>query len=117
MLYVYGPLLPARILEEIIFWKTQEKEHTEVIKGIVPALEEPYVKLLDEWAVVFGAAEQAARRLLEVSLGPPRADTPGLPAIPDSLFTPPAASPANSSASSTLCGKPALRLKPSPWPA
>ncbi|AIQ44943.1 superoxide dismutase [Paenibacillus sp. FSL R7-0273] len=78
MLYVYGPLLPARILEEIIFWKTQEKEHTEVIKGIVPALEEPYVKLLDEWAVVFGAAEQAARRLLEVSLGPPPGGHTGL---------------------------------------
>ncbi|MEK5234657.1 Fe-Mn family superoxide dismutase [Paenibacillus sp. FSL L8-0470] len=70
MLYVYGPLLPARILEETVFWKTQEKEHTEVIKAIVPQLEEPYVKLLDEWAVVFGATEQAARRLLETSLTP-----------------------------------------------
>jgi Fe-Mn family superoxide dismutase len=70
MLYIYGPLLPVRILEEIIFWKTQEKEHTEVIKGIVPDLEEPYVKLLDEWAVVFEATEQTARRLLEASLGP-----------------------------------------------
>lgn len=70
MLYVYGPLLPARILEEIIFWKTQEKEHTEVIKAIVPLLEAPYVKLLNEWAVVFGAAEQAARALLEASLHP-----------------------------------------------
>jgi Fe-Mn family superoxide dismutase len=68
MLYIYGPLLPVRILEEIIFWKTQEKEHTEVIKGIVPDLEEPYVKLLDEWAVVFDATEQTARRLLEASL-------------------------------------------------
>lgn len=70
MLYIYGPLLPVRILEEIIVWKTQEKEHTGVIKGIVPALEEPYLKLLEEWAVVFGAAEQTARRLLEVSLVP-----------------------------------------------
>ncbi|WP_342564143.1 Fe-Mn family superoxide dismutase [Paenibacillus sp. FSL R7-0345] len=80
MLYIYGPLLPVRILEEIIFWKTQEKEHTEVIKGIVPRLEDPYVKLLDEWAVVFGAAEQAARRLLEVSLGPAPGGHPGLAA-------------------------------------
>lgn len=68
MLYVYGPLLPVRILEEIVFWKTQEKEHTEVIKAIVPNLEPPYVKLLDEWAVVFGATEEAARHLLEATL-------------------------------------------------
>lgn len=68
MLFVYGPLLPTRILEEIVFWKMQEKEHTEVIKAIVPSLEEPYVKLLDEWAVVFGATEQAARQLLEASM-------------------------------------------------
>ncbi|WP_313641214.1 Fe-Mn family superoxide dismutase [Paenibacillus sp. FSL K6-0276] len=70
MLYVYGPMLPVRILEEIVFWKTQEKEHTEVIKAIVPKLEEPYVKLLDEWAVVFGATEQAAQQLLNAALSP-----------------------------------------------
>ncbi|MFC3750378.1 Fe-Mn family superoxide dismutase [Paenibacillus sp. GCM10012306] len=71
MLYVYGPMLPVRILEEIVFWKTQEKEHTEVIKAIVPNLEQPYVKLLDEWAVVFGATEEAARHLLESALSTP----------------------------------------------
>lgn len=68
MLYVYGPMLPVRILEEIIFWKAQEKEHTEVIKAIVPNLEQPYVKLLDEWAVVFGATEQVAHQLLNSAL-------------------------------------------------
>lgn len=68
MLYVYGPMLPVRILEEIVFWKTQEKEHTEVIKAIIPKLEEPYVKLLDEWAVVFGATEQVAQQLLNSAL-------------------------------------------------
>lgn len=85
MLYIYGPLLPVRILEEIIFWKNQEKEHTEVIKAIVPRLEEPYVKLLDQWAVVFGAAEQAARRLLEVSLGAGPAGHTGLAADTEQL--------------------------------
>lgn len=77
MLYVYGPMLPVRILEEIVFWKTQEKEHTEVIKAIVPKLEDPYVKLLDEWAVVFGATEQAAQQLLNAALSaspPPQAE-------------------------------------------
>ncbi|MBT2291798.1 DUF2935 domain-containing protein [Paenibacillus albidus] len=71
MLYVYGPLLPVRILEEIVFWKTQENEHTEVIKAIVPKLEQPYVKLLDEWAPVLAGTEQAARQLLEASISTP----------------------------------------------
>ncbi|MBW4085110.1 Fe-Mn family superoxide dismutase [Paenibacillus sp. S150] len=69
MLEVYGPQLPVRILEEIVFWKKQEQEHTLVIKALVPQLEEPYVKLLDEWAIVFEATGQAARRLLEASPG------------------------------------------------
>ncbi|KGE19475.1 Fe-Mn family superoxide dismutase [Paenibacillus wynnii] len=70
MLYVYGPLMPIRVLEEIVFWKTQETEHTAVIKAIIPNLEEPYVKLLDEWAVVFGATEEAARSMLNAALTP-----------------------------------------------
>lgn len=86
MLYVYGPLLPVRILEEIVFWKTQEKEHTEVIKAIIPQLETPYVKLMDEWAVVFGATEEAARRLLEASLAPAAAGQTGLPAETEQLL-------------------------------
>ena len=76
MLYVYGPLMPVRILEEIIFWKTQEMEHTAVIKAIIPNLEERYVKLLDEWAVVFGATEEAARLLLNSALYPAVSNNP-----------------------------------------
>lgn len=86
MLYVYGQLLPVRILEEIVFWKTQEKEHTEVIKALVPQLEEPYVKLLDEWAVVFGATEQAARHLLEASLSSSPPDVSELVAETEKLL-------------------------------
>lgn len=86
MLYVYGTMLPIRILEEIVFWKTQEKEHTEVIKAIVPSLEEPYIKLLDEWAVVFGATEQAAQQLLEASLSPAAAYHPELAADTELLL-------------------------------
>ncbi len=66
---LYGQVLPVRILEEIAFWKKQEQEHTVVIKAVIPQLEERYVKLLDEWAIVFGATEQAARQLLEASQG------------------------------------------------
>ncbi|AWB43348.1 superoxide dismutase [Paenibacillus sp. CAA11] len=64
MLFVYGSYLPVRILEEIRFWKQQEREHVDVIKAIVPSLEPPYVKLLDEWAKVFGDTEEAADALL-----------------------------------------------------
>ncbi|KAA8756587.1 DUF2935 domain-containing protein, partial [Paenibacillus sp. UASWS1643] len=51
--YGYGHLLPLRTLEEIRFWKEQEKEHTLVIRALVPDLEPPYVKLLEEWEATF----------------------------------------------------------------
>lgn len=86
MLYVYGPMLPVRILEEIVFWKTQEKEHTEVIKAIIPKLEEPYVKLLDEWAMVFGATEQAAQQLLNSALSTSKPDQANLTAETEKLL-------------------------------
>lgn len=65
MLFVYGPYLPVRILEEIRFWKEQETEHTDVIKAIVPGLEPNFVKLLDEWKQVFASTQQAADQLLQ----------------------------------------------------
>ncbi|WP_127540752.1 Fe-Mn family superoxide dismutase [Paenibacillus illinoisensis] len=61
----YGPLLPLRILEEIRFWKEQEKEHTLVIRALVPDLEPTYVKLLEEWAVTFENTEKVANQLLK----------------------------------------------------
>ncbi|NMO98085.1 Fe-Mn family superoxide dismutase [Paenibacillus lemnae] len=68
MLYIYGHHLPARILEEIVFWKHQEAEHTEVIQAIVPRLEETYVKLLNDWAAVFTETEKAAELLLQQTM-------------------------------------------------
>ncbi|WP_410770834.1 Fe-Mn family superoxide dismutase [Fontibacillus sp. BL9] len=65
MLFVYGPYLPVRILEEIRFWKEQETEHTDVIKAIIPTLEPNFVKLLDEWKQVFASTQEAADRLLQ----------------------------------------------------
>ncbi|MFD1177470.1 Fe-Mn family superoxide dismutase [Paenibacillus puldeungensis] len=73
MLFVYGPYLPVRILEEIRFWKQQEAEHTDVIKAIVPNLERNFVKLLDEWKVVFTRTEEAADRLLQYGLSSKKA--------------------------------------------
>ncbi|NUU75628.1 Fe-Mn family superoxide dismutase [Paenibacillus xylanilyticus] len=61
----YGPLLPLRILEEIRFWKEQEKEHTLVIRALVPELEPSYVKLLEEWAATFENSEKVANQLLK----------------------------------------------------
>ncbi|MBW4840365.1 MAG: DUF2935 domain-containing protein [Paenibacillaceae bacterium] len=73
MLFVYGPFLPVRILEEIRFWKQQEAEHTEVIQAIVPGLEANYVQLLEEWKPIFAATEGAADKLLQYALTTPSA--------------------------------------------
>ncbi|MFD1776390.1 Fe-Mn family superoxide dismutase [Paenibacillus rhizophilus] len=70
MQYVYGPPPAVGILNEIAFWKNQERENTGLIKLAVPELTEPYVKLMDEWDAVFGATEQSARSLLETALLP-----------------------------------------------
>ncbi|MCT2196307.1 DUF2935 domain-containing protein [Paenibacillus sp. p3-SID1389] len=73
MLFVYGPFLPVRILEEIRFWKQQEAEHTEVIQAIVPRLEADYVRLLEEWKPIFEGTEAAADKLLQYALATPHA--------------------------------------------
>jgi Fe-Mn family superoxide dismutase len=65
MLFVYGTLMPMRILEEIRFWKTQEKEHTVVIRTLVPTLEPEYVKSLKTWEVIFEKTEMAALQWIE----------------------------------------------------
>lgn len=65
MLFVYGALMPLRVLEEIRFWKTQEKEHTVVIRELVPQLEQEYVDKLKQWEAVFVQTEAAAQRWIE----------------------------------------------------
>ncbi|RAR41173.1 Fe-Mn family superoxide dismutase [Paenibacillus sp. MDMC362] len=74
MLFIYGAKLPVRLLEEIRYWKHQERKHTGLIKAVVPDLEPDYVKMLDQWAVVFSDTEKAADELLRHILryeGPP----------------------------------------------
>jgi Fe-Mn family superoxide dismutase len=68
VLTVYGVFMPMRILEEIRFWKMQEKEHTLVIRKLLPALEPEYVKLLDEWEEVFAATENRAQQFIDMAL-------------------------------------------------
>ncbi|MVO99771.1 Fe-Mn family superoxide dismutase [Paenibacillus lutrae] len=65
MLSVYGSLMPLRILEEIRFWKEQEKEHTVVIRELVPDLEPAYVQALKEWEGVFAKTQHAAVQWIE----------------------------------------------------
>ncbi|CAM3618113.1 Fe-Mn family superoxide dismutase [Marinicrinis lubricantis] len=69
MLMIYGRLMPLRILEEIRFWKMQEKEHTVVIRSLVPQLEPPFVRLMNEWEQVFGQTEESANALITSALG------------------------------------------------
>lgn len=78
MPYVFVAPPPVQILGEIAFWKNQEKEHAEVLIQIIPRLEEPYVKLLEDWAIVFLATEQTAQQLLTYPQAPD-AGGPGSP--------------------------------------
>ncbi|WP_141336343.1 Fe-Mn family superoxide dismutase [Paenibacillus sp. tmac-D7] len=71
MLYVYGALMPLRVLEEIRFWKMQEKEHTVVIRELVPTLEPPYIQLLEQWESVFARTEAAAGQWIEAIIRSP----------------------------------------------
>ncbi|XEC93902.1 Fe-Mn family superoxide dismutase [Paenibacillus tarimensis] len=65
VLFIYQQYMPLRWLEEIYFWKTQEKEHTVVIREIVPGLEPQYIKLMQDWEPVFEHAEQSAKALID----------------------------------------------------
>ncbi|GIP41080.1 hypothetical protein J31TS4_43600 [Paenibacillus sp. J31TS4] len=76
MLTVYGALMPLRVLEEIRFWKMQEKEHTEVIRALVPNLEPEYVRLLKEWEPVFAQTENTAVQYIEAVVRTPGSLSP-----------------------------------------
>lgn len=76
MLTVYGALMPLRLLEEIRFWKLQEKEHTVVIRELSPQLEPEYVQLLKEWEPVFARAEADADVWIDAVMRSPAGVTP-----------------------------------------
>lgn len=71
MLTVYGDLMPLRLLEEIRFWKRQEKEHASVIRELAPNLEPQYAQTLKEWEPVLAQTEFAARHWTEAALRSP----------------------------------------------
>jgi Fe-Mn family superoxide dismutase len=85
--YGYGHLLPLRTLEEIRFWKEQEKEHTLVIRALVPELEPPYVKLLEEWEATFENSERVANQLLKQLLPGTHPPAPYMIRCVDQLVT------------------------------
>lgn len=80
MLAVYGTQMPLRLLEEIRFWKMQEKEHTVVILELIPDLEANYVNLLKEWEPIFEQTEAAATQWIEALLRSPSGLTPNVQA-------------------------------------
>ncbi|MCQ6562538.1 DUF2935 domain-containing protein [Paenibacillus mendelii] len=86
LLLVYGSYMPLRLLEEIRFWKTQEKEHTVVIRQIVPNLELPYAAMLQAWEPVFARTEHMADQLITSALPDPNALPPGFQAQTDALL-------------------------------
>lgn len=62
---MYGSLWPLRLLEEIRFWKIQEREHTVVIQTLGSNLPPKWILRLQEWGVAFGKLEGEAVQLLE----------------------------------------------------
>ncbi|CAM4417005.1 Fe-Mn family superoxide dismutase [Paenibacillus tarimensis] len=60
MLFVYGPYMPLRWLEEVRSWKQQEQQYAAVIKQLVPNLEPEYARVLEEWGPVFESTERCA---------------------------------------------------------
>lgn len=78
MLPVYGSMMPLRLLEEIVFWKTQEMEHTVVIRELIPHLEPPYVQLMQDWQNVFVRTLEHAQAAMRAALS-----APGYPLPPE----------------------------------
>lgn len=68
MLFVYGPYMPIRLLEEIRFWKTQEREHTAILRQLTPDLEPEYASLLEAWEPVFAETERRAGLWIDEAL-------------------------------------------------
>ncbi|MBC8080226.1 MAG: DUF2935 domain-containing protein [Gorillibacterium sp.] len=65
MLEAQTSIAPLQILEEIRFWKMQEKDHTYVIRSLSPNLEADYVTLMEEWEAVLGKMELSTDKLVE----------------------------------------------------
>lgn len=78
MLFVYGTLMPLRILEEILLWKMQEKDHIDLIQKSPSTLEPQYIAWLSEWEDVLQKTINYTRYSLHtlVATQPPYLDAP-----------------------------------------
>ncbi len=65
VLFVYGTLMPVRVIEFVRHWKLQEKEHAAVILQAAPELEPQYVQLLQSWEPVFSHTAQYTNQWLD----------------------------------------------------
>lgn len=65
MQFFYDEKMPLRILDEGQFWKTQEREHTVVIRQLVPNLEKTFVDALAAWEQSFLETEDTFSRFIE----------------------------------------------------
>jgi hypothetical protein len=66
MQFYYGDRMPLRILDEGDFWKLQETEHTDVIRALVPNLEQPFVDALKAWEQAFAQTQAQFVRYIEL---------------------------------------------------
>ena len=65
MQFFYDDKMPLRILDEGKFWKHQEREHTVVIRQLVPNLEKPFVDALAAWEQALLETEDTFTRFIE----------------------------------------------------
>lgn len=65
MLFVYGTLMPIRVMELIRHWKLQEKEHAAVIVQAAPELDRQYVQLLKSWEPIFSQTAHYTNQWLD----------------------------------------------------
>lgn len=65
VLFVYGTLMPVRVMELVRHWKLQEKEHIAVILQAAPEMERQYVQLLQAWEPVFTNTAQYTNQWLD----------------------------------------------------
>ncbi|CAM4506851.1 Fe-Mn family superoxide dismutase [Paenibacillus endophyticus] len=65
MLFVYGALMPVRVMELIRHWKLQEKEHAAFIMQASPELEPQYVQLIQSWEPVFSQTAHYTNQRLD----------------------------------------------------
>jgi len=59
----YDSIDPFTLMEEIVVWKTRERENALSIRSSAPDLEPVYVRWLEEWENVFDQTREYAERL------------------------------------------------------